>query len=323
MRDIALSLRSKSSQIIAAVRWLPLASAGLLVALTGCTGTSEEQTIVVKQADTSTSTPTTLPADAEPAETEPDAAAETEASQTDPPPATKPPTPTPAEPVVQSIPGTAISLELVPIAGSATVKPFHVSRAEITWDLYDVFVFKLDQSDNGAADAISRPSKPYIAMDRGYGHAGYPAISMSAHGAKTFCEWMSSKTGHTYRLPTEAEWKHLCATSGLTDESMDTHAWHADNANYTTHPIAKKKADANGLFDLYGNAMEWVTSEAGPAGFGGSYKDPTGKLNCSFSKSDNPDWNASDPQFPKSVWWLADGGFVGFRVVREISKQDS
>jgi hypothetical protein len=27
--------------------------------------------------------------------------------------------------------------------------------------------------------------------------------------------------------------------------------------------------------------------------------------------------NATDPQIPKSMWWLADGGFVGFRVVCE------
>jgi hypothetical protein len=28
-------------------------------------------------------------------------------------------------------------------------------------------------------------------------------------------------------------------------------------------------------------------------------------------------WNKSDPQIPKSKWWLADGGFVGFRIARE------
>ena len=28
-------------------------------------------------------------------------------------------------------------------------------------------------------------------------------------------------------------------------------------------------------------------------------------------------WNLRDPQFPKSRWWLSDGPFVGFRLVRE------
>jgi hypothetical protein len=26
-------------------------------------------------------------------------------------------------------------------------------------------------------------------------------------------------------------------------------------------------------------------------------------------------WNENDPQFPKSVWWLVDGPFIGMRVV--------
>ena len=39
------------------------------------------------------------------------------------------------------------------------------------------------------------------------------------------------------------------------------------------------------------------------------------KLGCSGRVLPSEDWNASDPQIPKSVWWLADGGFVGFRVV--------
>jgi hypothetical protein len=28
-------------------------------------------------------------------------------------------------------------------------------------------------------------------------------------------------------------------------------------------------------------------------------------------------WNERDPQLPKSRWWLSDGPFVGFRLVRE------
>ena len=47
-----------------------------------------------------------------------------------------------------------------------------------------------------APDAIARPSKPYISMDRGFGHAGYPAISMSYHAASAFCAWLSARTAH-------------------------------------------------------------------------------------------------------------------------------
>jgi hypothetical protein len=31
-------------------------------------------------------------------------------------------------------------------------------------------------------------------------------------------------------------------------------------------------------------------------------------------------WNKRDPQIPKSRWWLTDGAFAGFRIVRPISQ---
>jgi hypothetical protein len=30
------------------------------------------------------------------------------------------------------------------------------------------------------------------------------------------------------------------------------------------------------------------------------------------------DWNMGDPQMPKSPWYLTEGRFVGFRVVRPL-----
>ena len=41
-------------------------------------------------------------------------------------------------------------------------------------------------------------------MSFGMGKDGYPAISMTQHAANKYCEWLSAKTGHFYRLPTEA-----------------------------------------------------------------------------------------------------------------------
>jgi hypothetical protein len=31
-----------------------------------------------------------------------------------------------------------------------------------------------------------------------------------------------------------------------------------------------------------------------------------------------PDWKAQDPQLPKSYWYLTDGQFIGFRLVRPL-----
>jgi formylglycine-generating enzyme required for sulfatase activity len=221
-----------------------------------------------------------------------------------------------------SVPGTERQIELVAMVPNETtgIAPFYVASAEITWDIYDVFTYRLDVPEGSAgADAVTRPSKPYIAMDRGFGSAGYPAISMSANGAMKFCEWLSAKTGRRIRLPAEAEWRWLCERSGVTTATLDEHAWHAGNASYKTHAVASKAADANGIHDLLGNASEWCVGDDGrPVTLGGNYRTPADQMNCAWRELPTPAWNASDPQFPKSVWWLADGGFVGFRIVVEV-----
>ncbi len=224
----------------------------------------------------------------------------------------------------QAIPGTAQSIELVAVHPPATsgLAPFCVSRCEVTWDVYDIFTYRLDEAGGEVppgVDAVTRPSKPYIAMDRGFGNKGYPAISMSCHGAQTFCQWLSAKTGRVFRLPTEQEWRWLCEQSDIDALNLSEHAWHAGNADHTTHPAGSKAADSNGLHDLLGNASEWcIAADGGCVTLGGNYQTQAGDMTCDWRAEPSPAWNASDPQFPKSVWWLADGGFVGFRVVCEV-----
>ncbi len=221
----------------------------------------------------------------------------------------------PAQPAqfTEAIPGTTLNLEMV------RVGDLWFSRTEVTWDLYDVFIYGLDRApDDTGPDAVTRPSKPYISMDRGFGRAGYPAISMSYRGAEAFCAWLSLKTGRRYRLPTGSEWRAACALGGVPEAEKDRFAWHRGNAGSKTHPVATSRADASGLFDMAGNAAEWCTGDNGePLVLGGCYRDAAEGVGCGASARPSKDWNRSDPQIPKSVWWLADGGFVGFRVVCE------
>ncbi len=219
----------------------------------------------------------------------------------------------------ETIAGTAVSFEMVPVPGDASlgIRPFWIGRTEVTWDAYDVYLYGLDQAaGEPGADAVTRPSKPYISMDRGFGHAGFPGISMSYHGAASFCEWLSVKTGRRYRLPTEQEWRFVCDRGAV--ENASEHAWHRGNADFKTHPVATRRPDAHGIHDMYGNAAEWCTGSDGrPVTLGGSYRDEPAGVGCVARVEPRDAWNQSDPQIPKSIWWLADAGFVGFRVVCE------
>ena len=118
-------------------------------------------------------------------------------------------------------------------------------------------------------------------------------------------------------MPTRTDW---CRRSGLTVESAAEHAWFKDNAKFKTHPVGSLAPDELGLYDLWGNASEWCSTGAEDdqgVTMGGSYKETADQSGCGLRVEPSRSWNASDPQFPKSKWWLADAGFVGFRVVCE------
>jgi len=241
--------------------------------------------------------------------------------------------------VKRSVPGTAVDYEMVYVpAGevtivegdmekTVTVGPFWIGKTELPWEMYDIYVFNLDeQGVNAAADAVSRPSRPYIPPDRGFGHAGYPAISMTNQGATKFCEWLSAKTGRKYRLPTVAEWR-LAALAGSDGQyafgndasKIDDYAWTENNSPEKTQPIGQKKPNALGLLDIHGNVMEWCRTMDGE-GFvacGGSYiSTPEDSTAFSYAEQDW-EWQMTDPQIPKSPWWMSDASWVGMRIICE------
>lgn len=237
------------------------------------------------------------------------------------------------EPFEEKVDEALVEIEMIPIPpGSIVVEseagnqevdvgPFWMGRTEIPWDLFDVYAFGTDQPDEaGSEDAILRPSRPYGAPDRGFGHRGYAAISMTYLVAQEFAEWLSFRTGRNYRIPTEAEWEYACRAGrvdSIPEDEIAEHAWYWDNAFDETHPIGELEANAFGLHDMIGNAAEWCVGLDGePLACGGSYADKFDEIGCSARKQPSPKWQETDPQIPKSRFWLTDGPFMGFRVIR-------
>lgn len=202
------------------------------------------------------------------------------------------------------------------------------------------------------SELTSQPTTPYTEMSFGMGNDGYPAISMTQHAANKFCQWLSAQTGHFYRLPTEQEWEYA-ARAGTTTayyfgndaSKMGEYEWSYDNApNFQYAQVGKKKPNPWGLYDMLGNVAEWTLDQyqadyyknlqkLGPkaTGFfvpsttpyphtvrGGSWDDDADRLRAAFRRSSNPDWKQQDPQLPKSIWYMTDATFLGFRIVRPL-----
>ncbi|MEZ4702741.1 MAG: SUMF1/EgtB/PvdO family nonheme iron enzyme [Rhodothermales bacterium] len=237
-----------------------------------------------------------------------------------------------------SIPGTLVTFDMIPVpAGTVTIQtdsgdvqvdvaPFFIGKTEVTWNEYDIFAYRLDlppERRTQHEDGVSRPSRPYAPPDYGYGHDGYAAICITYRAAQGYAEWLSEKTGKKYRVPTEAEWQ-LAAQAGmeigtrLDAEALADVAWFAGNSEDKTQPVASKTPNGLGLYDTLGNVAEWVTGIDGkPYAAGGSFQDEVGAVQLYARAKQARSWNQTDPQIPKSKWWLSDGFFVGFRLVRE------
>jgi formylglycine-generating enzyme required for sulfatase activity len=228
--------------------------------------------------------------------------------------------------VRDSLPGMRLAWELVSVPGgpvvigtdTVMVETFLIGRTEVTWDLYDVFYLRLDvpRAERDSVDARLRPSRPYGAPDRGYGHRGYPAISVTFGATTRFVTWLSERTGHQYAVMTDAQWQRAADLAFPGGLPAGDQAWAGQGADGGTRPVGRGDPDALGLFDLLGNAGEWVSTGDASALRGGRFSDAVTAVSVRSRAVQDPTWNQTDPQIPKSRWWLSDGPFAGFRLVR-------
>lgn len=235
------------------------------------------------------------------------------------------------------------------------ISPFWMQQCEITWDEFEPFRLNIEQAIpkttnhvSHLSDAVSRPSQSYFDMSFGMGKVGYPAIAMTQHAANKYCEWLSAKTGHFYRLPTEAEWEYACRAGttnayscGDTPRKLYDHAWFFENSNSKYQKVGRKKPNPWGLYDMHGNVAEWCLDQYDPNFYlqqkdklsvnpwnkatqpyphvvrGGSWDDDPDQLRSAARRKSDKSWK-TDPQLPPTFWYMDQAQFVGFRVVRPL-----
>lgn len=237
------------------------------------------------------------------------------------------------------------------------VAPFWMSKCEVTWDAYEVFMLSTDllrisvldietDARDDLVDALTRPTKPYTDMTFGMGKRGYPACCMTQHAARAYCKWLSAKTGRYYRLPTEAEWEYACRAGTKTAYSfgddaskIGDYAWYVKNSDQKYQKVGKKKPNPWGLHDMHGNVAEWVLDQYNEDGYdlkkatnplaiptelfprvvrGGSWENAAERCRSAVRFASEEDWKEQDPQDPQSIWYHTEALWVGFRVVRPL-----
>ena len=287
------------------------------------------------------------------------------------------------KPYTNAIPGFDVTYVMVPIPGGefvmgspdkeagrqadegpqhkVKIEPFWMGAFELTWNEYEIFMFTntdrllrnqylTNRYVDKVADALSGPSSPYADMTFGMGKSGFPAIAMTQHAANKYCQWLSAKTGQFYRLPTEAEWEYA-ARAGTTTayffgedpKDLVNYAWFGKNSDWKYQKIGKKKPNPWGLYDIYGNVVEWTTDQYDAEFYkqldgkesveprnkptkpypmavrGGCWDDDDpAKCRSAARRGSDRSWKMQDPQLPKSVWYFTDAQWVGFRLVRPL-----
>ncbi len=211
-------------------------------------------------------------------------------------------------------------------------KGFWIGRYEVTFDQYDQFCKETHHA---------------VPDDEKWGRGQRPVIYVPWFDALAFTEWMSKRTGHHYRLPTEAEWEYAARAGTTTayswgDDPADfsEYAWNTSNTDSQTHPVGQKKPNPWGLYDMHGNVWEWTASLYSEEYDGAELEDSSTVLPAANERRSLQGAlanNYEEQQAQRSVrggaWYFYPKGmrsadrrlyfprlrlpYVGFRVVRE------
>jgi formylglycine-generating enzyme required for sulfatase activity len=131
--------------------------------------------------------------------------------------------------------------------------PFQIMQTEVTVAQFRVFVrataYRTDAEKAGESLTWQSPGFRLSARQ--------PVVFLSFNDAKAFCASIGA------RVPLESEWEYAARAGTSTfhywgEEIDDRYLWYFNNTDQHPEPVGRKLPNAWGLYDMEGNAMEWV-----------------------------------------------------------------
>ena len=132
----------------------------------------------------------------------------------------------------------------------------------------DEFLLAATQVTNSEYERFLRATStqpPPFWQDTNFNRPQQPVVGVSWHEAIQYCAWLTAQSGHTFRLPTEAEWE--CAARGGLEQKQFPWGDESPHSlpNYATRwltgpePVAQYAPSAFGLYDIGDNVHEWCS----------------------------------------------------------------
>jgi formylglycine-generating enzyme required for sulfatase activity len=175
-----------------------------------------------------------------------------------------------------------------------------------------------------------------------------PAVCVTWDDAQAYLAWLSQQTGKPYRLLTEAEWEYAaragaaaaypwgasdagaCRAANGADTSVRDESWYpaewwtlpCSDGRVLTAPVGSYGANGFGLFDMIGNAWEWV-ADCYRASYDGAPTDGTAvDSDCSDRVTRGGSWSNNQWALRSaSRRWVQPGVILadhGFRVAQDL-----